>query len=457
MSEKAMSRKWPALSLAIALVLSPTVYGQPIVIKNEIGELLERTGLSLFISGERSSSLHDSRTPQPLIALKDAPGSQDQGPSLDWTRYKIKAGQNLGLLFKKAGIDRSVMASVVSGSGEASDIQKIFPGETIKFGKLDDGTLYAVELERTGLESLVVRKDGDGFVGETVIYEPDVVQKYAGGVIDSSLFKAGKDAGLSTKTIMSLAGIFAWDIDFAKSIQRGDAFHVVYEDLYRNGKHIGTGDILSASFVNKGEQYDAVLYTTEDGSSAYYTPEGKSLRKAFLRSPVDFARISSHFNLRRKHPILHSIRAHKGTDYAAAPGTPVKASGDGKVIKASTYGGYGNTVIIQHGGETTTLYAHLRGFAPGLYAGKRVSQGDVIGYVGSSGLATGPHLHYEFRVKGQPKDPVNVALADAKPVPDREIHKFKTQTQPLMLALETRSSGKISSLAALSQRLREMD
>lgn len=372
---------------------------------------------------------------------------------LTWESFEIQDGQNLSLLFSKAGIEYVELLKILNGDGEAPDISNIYAGEVIKFGKDRDGNLAKIELERDGLESLLIEKTPEGYSGRTIVYEPEIKHQFAQGTIERSLFHTGKDAGLTNKTILDLASIFAWDIDFAKDIQKGDQFQIVYEELYRNGQKVGVGDVLSAKFVNKKTPYEAVLYTDSEGSSDYYTPSGKSLRKAFLRSPVDFARISSHFNLKRRHPVLHTIRAHKGTDYAAAYGTPIRASGDGKVIRASVYGGYGNVVIIQHGGKTTTLYAHMQKFAPGIYSGKRVKQGDVIGYVGSSGLATGPHLHYEFRVDGEPKDPVNVELAEAKPIDRSEFSRFKLQTQPLMLALETKSHGRPTSIAHLSDNL----
>lgn len=368
---------------------------------------------------------------------------------LTWESYEIKKGQNLSVIFKKAGIEYGELLKILNGEDEARDLGRIYAGEVIKFGKDADGSLGKIELERDGLESLIIEKTPEGYSGKTIVYEPEIRHKFAQGTIDRSLAHTGRKAGLANKTVLDLASIFAWDIDFAKNIQKGDQFQIVYEELYRNGKKVGVGDVLSAKFVNKGRTYEAVLYTDAEGSSDYFTPEGKSLRKAFLRSPVDFARISSHFNLKRRHPVLHTIRAHKGTDYAAGYGTPIRASGDGKVIRASVYGGYGNVVIIQHGGQTTTLYAHMQKFAQGIYSGKRVKQGDVIGYVGSSGLATGPHLHYEFRIKGQPQDPVNVELADADPVNASEMSRFKLQTQPLMLALETKSHGRPTSLAKM--------
>ncbi|MDX1801612.1 MAG: M23 family metallopeptidase, partial [Marinobacter sp.] len=193
----------------------------------------------------------------------------------------------------------------------------------------------------------------------------------------------------------------------------------------------------AATFYNQNQNYSAVLYTDKDGNSDYYTPEGRSMRKAFLRTPVDFARISSSFNLHRKHPVLNTIRAHKGTDYAASTGTPIKAAGEGKIVYAGRKGGYGNAIVIQHGYNITTLYGHMNGFARGIRSGKHVKQGQVIGYVGQTGLATGPHLHYEFRVNGAPRNPVTVKLPDAAPVPKSELARFKTKTEMTLAQLET--------------------
>ena len=372
---------------------------------------------------------------------------------LKWESFNVERGQSLSLIFSKAGIKYSQLIEILNGEGEASDLGKIYEGETIKFGWDDEGIISKIELERGGLESLLVEKTEDGYSGRTIVYEPDIKQRFIEGKIERSLSHTGSKSGLTNKTIMDLSSIFAWDIDFARDIQKGDEFHIVYEELYRNGKKVGVGDVLSAKFVNKGVSHEAVLYTDSEGSSNYFTPDGESLRKAFLRSPVRFSRISSHFNLQRRHPVLHTIRAHKGTDYAASPGTPIIASGDGKVIRASPYGGYGNTVVIQHGGKTTTLYAHMKNFASGIYSGKRVKQGDVIGYVGSTGMVTGPHLHYEFRVNGQPKDPLNVKLANADPISKSDYTNFKLQTQPLMLALDTKSQGRPTSIASLSTKI----
>lgn len=253
--------------------------------------------------------------------------------------------------------------------------------------------------------------------------------------IETSLFLDGLDAGLSKELIMQLTDIFAWDIDFATNLRNGDYFTVVYEKKVVNGKETDTDEIIAAQFTNQGSTYTAVRYLDETGSTNYYTPDGQSMQKAFLSTPVDFARISSHFDLKRKHPILNKIRAHKGVDYAARTGTPVKTTGDGEVIFSGRKGGYGQVVIIKHGDHYESLYAHLSKFKKGLQVGSHVKQGDVIGYIGQTGLATGPHLHYEFHVDGVYRNPETVKLPNSLPISENLLADFKSQTQPFLAQL----------------------
>jgi murein DD-endopeptidase MepM/ murein hydrolase activator NlpD len=242
---------------------------------------------------------------------------------------------------------------------------------------------------------------------------------------------------MSQNQIMALSNIFGWDVDFALDIRKGDRFSLVYEELHLDGVKYKNGKILAATFENQGRKLKAVLYRDSKGDENYFTPDGESMRKAFIRTPVDFARISSHFNLKRKHPVLHKVRAHRGTDYAAPTGTPVKAAGDGKVLSAGTKGGYGKTIVLQHGQKISTLYAHLHKYARGVRSGARVKQGQVIGYVGSTGMSTGPHLHYEFRVNGIHRNPVKVKLPHAQPIAGAELALFEQQTRDTLAQLET--------------------
>jgi murein DD-endopeptidase MepM/ murein hydrolase activator NlpD len=247
---------------------------------------------------------------------------------------------------------------------------------------------------------------------------------FGGGKILDSFFVAGKNAKLDDAMIMELANVFAYDIDFAQDIQPNDYFKVLFEEYFVNGVKVGNGPIVAAEFVNNGKQFQAIRYTDSTGQASYYSPSGQSLRKAFIRTPVQFTRISSHFNLQRRHPILHKIRAHKGVDYAAPIGTPVKAAGQGKVVFVGQKSGYGNTIILQHGPKYSTLYAHLSKFAKSLRPGNTIRQGQIIGFVGKTGLASGPHLHYEFRINGVHHNPLTVALPQSEGVTAGEKSKF---------------------------------
>lgn len=255
-------------------------------------------------------------------------------------------------------------------------------------------------------------------------------------MINSSLFLSAKRAGLSHSLTMDLANVFGYDIDFAQDIREGDEFEVIYEEHVVGNKQVGSGNILSARFTNRGKTYTAVRYTSKQGVTSYYNADGMSMRKAFIRTPVDFARISSKFSMGRRHPILNKIRAHKGVDYAAPRGTPIKAAGDGRVMLAGRRGGYGNTVIIQHGNSYRTLYGHMQGFAKGIRNGVSVKQGQIIGYIGTTGLSTGPHLHYEFQVNGRHVDPLSQKLPMADPIARNEKQRFLQQSKPLMARMD---------------------
>lgn len=345
-------------------------------------------------------------------------------PELQWQEYKIKSGDTLSSLFGKAGFNDGIMLSVIHGDGEADKLQRLYAGETISFATDDAGELAAVDLQRNLLETLRVEKTEDGFKGETVVREPDVKPAFASGIIDGSLYVAAREAGMSDRLAMEMAGIFGWNIDFVYDVRKGDRFEVVYEELYLDGEKFDTGNIISARFVNRGKDVIALQYTDSNGDTDYYSPDGSSMRKAFLRTPIN-ARVSSSFNLQRRHPVLDVVRPHEGTDYAAPPGTPIKAAGHGRVQFAGWKGGYGRTVILKHGDNITTLYAHMSRLGKGIKNGTRVKQGDTIGHVGSSGMVTGPHLHYEFRVNGSPRNSRTVKLPDAKPVPQSEVARFK--------------------------------
>lgn len=387
---------------------------------------------------------HSEITPQQA----EAAVAPEPGTRLTWQAFKIKSGDTLSSLFKKAGLNDGTMLSVIHGEGEADKLQRLYAGETIRFAIDSEGELAAIELQRNLLETLKIEKQESSYIGQTEQREPESKPAFASGTIDGSLYLAARDAGLNDRLTMELAGIFGWDIDFVYDVRKGDQFEVVYEELYLDGEKFNTGRILSARFVNRGKENIAVLYTDSNGDSDYYTPDGKSMRKAFLRTPID-ARISSSFNLQRRHPVLDVVRPHEGTDYAAPPGSPIKAAGNGRVQFSGWKGGYGRTIVLKHGDNITTLYAHMSRIGKGMKTGARVKQGDIIGYVGSSGMVTGPHLHYEFRVNGSPRNSRTVKLPDAQPIPAAELARFKAHTEQQVAQFDAfRSNYKHLALAS---------
>ncbi len=357
---------------------------------------------------------------------------------------RIGNGDSLYYIFKRQKLDPSELMLLLKAKPHGRRLERLMPGQVLEFTLDETRSLVALDLKLDRTRTLKFFRNGTGFNSELVEVPLERRIAHAAGQIEDSLFLAAQRAGLSNKVIMELVEIYGWDIDFALDIRRGDSFLVVFEELFKDGEKVADGNILAAEFFNRKERYRAVRYVNPEGRASYYTPDGTSMRKAFLRTPVKFGRVSSRFNLRRRHPILHRIRAHRGVDYAAASGTPVRATGDGKIIFVGRKGGYGRTVILRHGSTYTTLYAHLRRYAKGVRSGKRVQQGQVIGYVGRSGLATGPHLHYEFRVRGKHRNPLTVRLPKAAPVPEKLKADFELKTRDLVAQLDVLSKTRIA-------------
>jgi murein DD-endopeptidase MepM/ murein hydrolase activator NlpD len=362
------------------------------------------------------------------------------GPDItegQWHEVTVKSGDSLAGIFSRVGIPPRQLHDLLAQGGAAKNLKKIYPGQTLRLMTSDSKGLVKLSYQVDKLSTLEIIHEGDDFNISTTHLTPERRQISASGIIDSSLFVAGQKANLSDNLTMELASIFAWDIDFALDIRKGDQFTVLYEELFLDGESIGHGNILAAEFVNHGKRYQAVRYTDASGKTDFYSLDGKSMRKTFLRSPVEFSRISSRFSLGRKHPILNRIRAHKGVDYAASRGTPIKATGNGKIVHRGKKGGYGNTIVIQHGSSYSTLYAHMSKYRGGLKTGSKVKQGQTIGYVGSSGLATGPHLHYEFRINGAHRDPLKVKLPGADPLNKKYIADFNEKAGNLIAQIDT--------------------
>jgi len=370
--------------------------------------------------------------PGSAASVETESGTQHELP---WQSVTVRSGDSLSLIFDRLHLTPQQLHAVVEADKGDKLLTALRPGQKLQF-QIEDHTLQAIKHTISPEKSLYVSRKGDSFNSHVIEHPVEIRLTHATGEIDSSLYHSGNAAGLSDNIIMELANIFGWDVDFALDIRKGDKFALLFEEHYLDGDKLRDGKILAAEFTNRGTSYRAVLYTDPKGNSQYYNPEGKSMRKAFLRSPVDFRRISSKFQPERYHPVLGKKRPHRGVDYAAKTGTPIKAAGDGKLIFRGRKGGYGNTVVLQHGGNITTLYAHLSKFRRGVSSGSRVKQGQIIGYVGATGLATGPHLHYEFRINGAHRNPLTVKLPDAEPIPARYKSDFQQQSRQLLAQLD---------------------
>ena len=380
--------------------------------------------------------------PLPLPDLtdeSDAPEPVDQ----NWQTHVVKKGESLALIFKKQHLSPQVLHAIMTSDPAPAALRQLHPGQQLEFQLDENNQLQKLVYHPNQTRSILINKTANGYTSHISEQAIESRTTYASATINNSLFMAGQEAGLSDTLIMELAGIFGWDIDFALDIREGDQFNVLYEEEFLNGKKLRDGAILAAEFINQGHAYRAIRFTNSEGHTDYYTPEGLSMRKAFLRTPVDFRRISSRFG-ERHHPILNTMRMHQGVDYAAARGTPIKASGDGKIIFRGRKGGYGRTIIIQHGGRYSTLYAHMQAYRKGLHTGSRVRQGQIIGYVGSSGRATGPHLHYEFRVNGVHRNPLTVRLPNAAPIAPKFKEAFLQQARSMQAQLQMHTETRLA-------------
>lgn len=387
---------------------------------------------------ETLASIDEHTAPDLIEVIEELPAPAAGIPESEgsWHEVTVRNGDSLAAIFSRLDISAKELHNLLEQGGATHNLKKIYPGQTLRLMTGEAGTLQKLVYRVDKLSTLEINRNGDEFEISTTHRTPERRVKNSTGTIDSSLFLSAQHAGLSDSLTMELAGIFGWDIDFVLDIRKGDQFTVLYEELYLDGEHVGNGEILAAEFVNQGNKYQAIRYTDKGGKTDYYSLDGKSMRKAFLRSPVEFSRISSGFSLGRKHPILNKIRAHKGVDYAASRGTPIKSTSNGKIVHRGNKGGYGKTIIIKHGTKYSTLYAHMSNYRKGLKQGSRVKQGQVIGYIGSSGLATGPHLHYEFRVDGVHRDPLRVKLPGAEPLDKQYRDDFRAKAEILVAQLE---------------------
>jgi murein DD-endopeptidase MepM/ murein hydrolase activator NlpD len=358
----------------------------------------------------------------------------------DWVKVTVRSGQTLGGIFTQQGFSASMLHDVVNLNDNTRKLKKIRPGELFEFRKDESGEFLKMRYGLNESQNLIVSNEGGTLNSELIEREISTRVTEAEGIISSSLFLAAKEAGLGDAMTMEMANIFGWDIDFVFDIREGDRFFVVYEKLYRDGQYLRDGDILAATFISQGERYRAVRFDSDHGAD-YFDPDGRNMRREFLRAPLNFSYISSGFNPRRMHPILKRIRPHNGIDYYAPQGTPVYAAGDGTVIRSAYSNANGNHVFIQHSNSIVTKYLHFTKRA--VREGQKVRQGQTIGYVGSTGLASGPHLHYEFVVNGVHRNPRTVPLPEVVPLEGTTLAEFQRNAAPMLTRLSRLESASL--------------
>ncbi len=389
----------------------------------------------------------------PVVSADPAPVKFADARQPEWQTFTVRPGYNLAIICSRAGVKKGEVHSIMQLGKSVAVLHKLYPNDKIHLKIEPDGRLAALQYDIDHTKQLLVSRIPDHkagelqFKAETINRSLETRTAHISAVINNSLYVAAQRAGLPIQITSELANLFGWDIDFTLQVRKGDRFTVVYENYYQDGDKItglfqsrrnlsSTNRIIAAEFVNNGTIYRAVRYTDPNGHTDYYTPEGSTIRKTFMRNPVD-ARVSSPFNPKRRHPLLKKTRPHRGVDYAAPRGTAIKAVGDGKIVFKGRQGGYGRTIIIQHGQRYSTLYAHLSNYARQTAKGRRIKQGQVIGYVGKSGLATGNHLHYEFRIDGVHHNPLTVKHPSVAPIAKQLMADFVQQTQARLAQLDT--------------------
>lgn len=381
------------------------------------------------------------------LPILESASSENYTPELFWVTETIRRDDTLNSLLKRLNVQNEEAYNFLRTHRDASPLaSQLKPGQTVRAQTNMNGKLIQLHYQISHDSILEVTSADSGYAAKTneLVFSKHRVLKTA--TIKNSLFGATDDAGIPDAIAMQLVDIFSTDIDFQTDLRKGDRLVVAYDAEYNEGLQIKVGHVLSAEFTNDGKTYSAVMFRDPQGQVAYYTPDGKSMHKSFLRSPLEFTRISSGFSAGRLHPILQTMRAHKGVDYAAANGTRVKASGDGIVTFVGTKGGYGNVVVLQHANRISTVYGHLSRFAPGIRQGAKVSQGEIIAFVGMTGLATGPHLHYEFLLNGEHRNPVTVALPSAAPIPSVHKANFLAQKAEYAAQLHLLRASNVASI-----------
>ncbi len=380
----------------------------------------------------------DSIVKETIVQAVDLPEIEltDNGAFDFWREERIARGDTLPDLLGRMGVGPDDTRSFMETARQTPTLGRLLPGRTVLGRVTSSGRLMLFRYMASEDTLITVSRSGETFKAEEQAIQAEARPIMRSGTIQGSLFGATDAADIPDRIASAMAEAFSGDIDFHRDLRRGDHFSVIYEAFYHEGRLIRSGRLLAAEFTNQGKTYQAIHFQDPDGREGYYTADGQSLKRAFLKSPMPFDRISSGFTSARFHPVLQVWRSHKGVDYAAPTGTPVRAVADAVVGFAGKKGGYGNLVILNHNRPYSTAYGHLSRFASGIRPGSRISQGQVIGYVGCTGLCSGPHLHYEFRVNGEQRNPLAMKLPTSMPLEARYRAQFAAHAQPLAARLE---------------------
>ena len=354
----------------------------------------------------------DDSLPEERIEITES-FNEEISEVLSYRIHEVMDGENLSIIFEEFKVPLNT-AYRIFRLDKNNLLSKIKPGDEMKFTYLGED-ITGIEIIKDSINSILIEIT-DKISIKKISKNVELIQSFKSGVIKTSFYEAALEAEIPDSIIMDFAYIFGWDIDFIFDIREGDSFNVIYETPYSEGEKVKNGDIILAKFVNRGETYSANRFFLNENDKEFFDDNGNNLQKAFLRAPLDFAYISSHFNPNRMHPVLHTIRAHNGVDYAAKTGSPVRTTGNGTVHYAGRRNGCGNEIVIKHSNDYSTRYCHLNKFKSGIKKGTKVIQGETIGFVGSTGLATGPHLHYEFKIGNKHVDPVKLQLPSAEPI-----------------------------------------
>ncbi len=397
--------------------------------------------LNLFI---HNTSQHYTSTPLSLPELEEPQDELEKAAKEnDWKIISTQTGDSLASVFKRLGLSQQTLLSVIHDNPHAKKLSGIKPNQQIQF-KIHNNVLEEMVFPLNATQVLMVYRKDNKYITRVNSREMTNHHQFLTATVQGSLYGTAKRLNLPYKLVQQMTEIFNWEIDFARDIRSGDQFSILYNAFYIDDKQVDTGDIIAVTYTNRGKVHQAIRHKSATGHEDYYSPQGSSLKKAFTRYPIKFSHISSTFSLSRRHPILHYSRPHKGVDLAAPIGTPIHATGDGRIQVIGRQSDYGNMIKISHNKTWSSVYGHLLKFQKGLAKGNYVKRGQVIGYVGQTGLATGPHCHYEFHVKGQPKNPTTVELPNGAPVPSREIMAFKANAGTLLARLKLYEEGSLA-------------